>query len=41
MCPGLNKMVEDVPAVEFMHLVFTCMPGEIPWATQVLVVVLM
>ena len=30
---------EDVQVVEFMYLVFTRMPGELPWATQDFVVV--
>ena len=33
--------LEDVPLVEFMYLVFTCMSGELPYVTQVFVVVLM
>ena len=32
-------LLEDVPVVEFMCLVFTRMPGELPWTTQVFVVV--
>ena len=33
-------MYEDVSLVEFMSLVLTCMPGELLWAIQVFVVVL-
>ena len=29
VCRG-NQETEDVPLVEFMYLVFTCMPGELP-----------
>ena len=32
--------LEDVPLVEFMYLVFTRMPGELPQATRVFVAVL-
>ena len=35
-----DRPFEDVPLVEFMYLVFTCMLGELPQETQVFVVVL-
>ena len=34
-----QRRKEDVPLVKFMYLVFTCMPGELLYATQVSVVV--
>ena len=33
-----NTTVTNVPLVEFVYLVFTCMPGELLKATQVIVV---
>ena len=30
LSPGMQVNTENVPLVEFMYLVFTCMPGELP-----------
>ena len=37
---GTRISFEDAPLVEFMYLVFTGMPSELPWATRVFIVVL-
>ena len=39
ICHWGTSFIQDAPLVEFMYLVFTRMPGELPWATRVFVIV--